>query len=398
MLYNRDIISKIDKVILKEETVILTGARQTGKTSIMLMLKRRLEELGRNCHYFNLENPDYLNLFNAQPLNIFELLPDSKEKQFVFIDEVQYLDDPTNFLKLLYDEKREKIKLVASGSSAFYMDRKFKDSLAGRKFIFEVRPLDFNEFLVFSGQGELAGHARGNLTAYYKGKLLDAWAKYITYGGYPRVALAESDDQRIAAISEIGGSYVKKDIAEAGIRNSEKYLVLLKLLASQTGQLVNSMELGGTLGITHKTMEEYLYVIAKSYQAAFIKPFHGNMRKELTKMPKVYFYDPGLRNFFLNNFEGIDKRQDKGGYLENLYFTELLRRAGTLDKVRFWRTQDKKEVDFVVEKEAIEVKYDPSKVKRKEYALFKETYPEIKLRFLGNADILPEFYGWKMSV
>ncbi|MBI4802783.1 MAG: ATP-binding protein [Elusimicrobia bacterium] len=396
MLYNRDIISKIDKVLLKEEIIILTGARQTGKTSIMFILKRRLEELGRSCSYFNLENPDYLRLFNAQPLNVLELLPDSKEKQFVFIDEVQYLDDPTRFLKLLYDEKRGKIKLVASGSSAFYMDRKFKDSLAGRKFIFEVRPLDFDEFLVFSGRLELAGHARGNLTAYYKEKLLASWRKYITYGGYPKVALAESDDQRIAAVSEIGGSYIKKDIAEAGIRNSEKYLALLKILASQTGQLVNSMELCGTLGMTHKTMEEYLYVIAKSYQAAFIKPFHGNIRKELTKMPKVYFYDPGLRNFFLNNFDDIGKRPDKGGYLENLCFAELLRRAGAADKVRFWRTQDKKEVDFVVEKEAFEVKFDAAGVKRREYKIFQETYPGIKLRFLGNADILPEFYGWKL--
>lgn len=396
MLYSREITLTIDKALLKEEVIVLTGARQTGKTSIIFMLKRRLEEAGRACHYFTLENPDYLKAFNAHPFNILGLLPDSVERQFVFIDEVQYLDDPTGFLKLLYDEKKEKVKIIATGSSAFYMDRKFKDSLAGRKYIFEIRPLNFREFLIFNGQAELEAKARGGLTPYYREKLLAAWGKYAAYGGYPKVALAESDDQRVSAISEIGGSYVKKDIAEAGIRNTEKYLALLKILASQTGQLVNTLELAGTLGLAHKTIEEYLYVITKSYQAALIRPFHGNMRKELTKMPKVYFYDSGLRNFFLNNFNDPAGRQDKGACLENLCFTELLRRAGGTDKVRFWRTQDKKEVDFVVGKEAFEIKFDVSSLKRKEYDRFRAIYPEIKLRFLGNTDILPEFYGWKV--
>ena len=155
MLYNRNIISKIKKVIPRDEFIILTGARQTGKTSILIILKNYLEKKGEQCYYFNLENTEYLKLLNKHPFNIFELVPTSKAKQTIFIDEVQYLDNPTNFLKLLYDEKRDKIRIIASGSSSFYLDKKFKDSLVGRKFLFEVYPLSFDEFLIFNEEDEL---------------------------------------------------------------------------------------------------------------------------------------------------------------------------------------------------------------------------------------------------
>jgi predicted AAA+ superfamily ATPase len=394
MFYPRDILEKIKKVLAGDEVVVLTGARQTGKTFILVMLKNYLDGQGQHCYYFNLENPDYLNTLNEHPFKIFEFLPDSGKKQYVFIDEIQYLKNPTNFLKLLYDEKRSRIKLIVSGSSAFYIDRKFKDSLAGRKFLFEIQPLNFDEFLVFNGQAELLQKKKQNLTIYYKEKILGFWEKYITYGGYPKAALSDTDDLRKIIVSEIGSSYIKKDIVDAGIRNSEKYFALLKTLASQTGQLVNSQELSNTLGIAHKTIEEYLYVIRKSYQAAFIKPFYGNLRKELTKMPKVYFYDLGLRNFFLNNYAPIDKRPDRGIYLENIYFIEFLRKTQTADKIRFWRTQEKNEVDFVIEKEAFEVKFDSREFKSKKAVQFKELYPDIKFHVLDYNNILKKFYGW----
>src|SRR4030043_778268 len=104
MLYSRDILKKIKKVLFRDEFIILTGARQAGKTSVLLILKDFLEEKGFKCHYFNLENPDYLKLFDAHPFNIFEAMPKEKSKQYLFIDEIQYLKDPSNFLKLLYDE------------------------------------------------------------------------------------------------------------------------------------------------------------------------------------------------------------------------------------------------------------------------------------------------------
>ena len=396
MLYPRDILIEIKKVINRDEFIILTGARQTGKTSLLIILKNILEERGKNCYYFNLENIEYLKLLNKNPFNIFELIPDSKSKQNIFIDEIQYLDDPTNFLKLLYDEKKDKLKVIATGSSSFYIDRKFKDSLVGRKFLFEVRPLNFNEFLIFNEEEDLLKQRDKKLTLYYRERLLELWEKYIIYGGYPKIALEEKDDIKKILLEEIGASYTRKDVIDAGIKNTEKYFLLLKILAGQTGRLVNSQELANTLRTSHATIKEYLYVMRKSYQIAFITPFYRNLRKELTKMPKVYFYDSGLRNFYLNNYNSIEKRSDKGSYTENIVFKELLNNVKDVDRIKFWRTQDKKELDFVLPEQAYEVKYDLSRIKEKRYVEFRKEYPEIKFNYISYDSILKKFYGWKL--
>lgn len=393
MLYSREILEKIKRVLFQDEFIILSGARQTGKTSLLLILKNFLEKKGHQCHYFNLENPDYLKLFNDHPFNIFETTPKAKTKQYIFIDEIQYLEDPSNFLKLLFDEKRDQIKIIASGSSSFYIDKKFRDSLAGRKFLFEIYPLNFFEFLNFKGEKDLLAEKNKKISQYYKKKITQLWIEYITYGGYPRAVLAADLELKKMILEEIGSSYIKKDIADAGIRNSEKYFSLLKILAGQIGQLVNSQELATTLGIAHKTVEEYLYVMKKSYQAAFIRPFYGNIRKELVKMPRVYFYDLGLRNFFLNDYSQISGRLDKGAYLENIAFREFLRETSDAGKIKFWRTQDGKEVDFIVGKEAYEIKFSLERRREKRYENFKEQYPDIKLSFLSEKELLEKFYG-----
>jgi len=395
MLYSREIFNRIKKVIDRDEFIILVGARQTGKTSLLLLIKEFYKNKGVEASYFNLENPEYLKVFNDHPFNIFDLLPKRPAKQIVLIDEVQYLTDPSNFLKLLYDERRGEIKIIATGSSSFYIDRKFKDSLAGRKFIFNIYPLNFNEFLQFSGETEIAEiKPAKKLSSYYQAKLDKLWEQYIVYGGYPKVVLAEGEDLKRILIEDIGSSYIKKDALEAGIKNTEKYYALIKILAGQTGQLMNSQELANTLNLAHKTVEEYLYVMARSYQLAFIKPFFKNLRKELTKMPKVYFYDLGLRNFFLNDFSALDKRPDKGAYLENLVFTEFLKQGNNLDSIKYWRTQDKKEVDFIVGKSAYEIKYN-AKSKISDYKMFIKQYPEIKFSMIAREDIIKKFYGWK---
>ena len=396
MLYTRKIFPEIQEVILRDESIVLTGARQVGKTSLLLLLKHFLEEQGKSCHYLNLENNDHLKALNKHPFQLFELIPESKVKQYVCIDEIQYLDNPTNFLKLLYDEKRSEVKVIASGSSSFYIDKKFKDSLVGRKFLFEVQSLDFDEFLIFSGQNDLLGRKKEKLTEYYREKLLTLWAQYARFGGYPKVVLAEDNEMRRILLEEIGSSYIKKDIADAGIKSAEKYFSLLKILAAQTGQLVNAQELSNTLGVARKTVEEYLYVMEKSYQIGLIKPFYKNIRKELTKMPKVYFYDLGLRNFFLNDYDTLSKRGDKGAYVENMAFRELLRTAKNIDKVRFWRTQDKKEVDFVVGDKAYEIKFNTAKKgDKKSYNAFQALYPNIEFQFLADNEIIKIFYQWK---
>lgn len=394
MLYYREVLGQINKVLPREEFIIISGPRQAGKTSILTILKKQLEEAAHQCSYLNLENPQYLKLLNKHPFNLFELIPSSKTRHNVFIDEVQYLDEPANFLKLLYDEKRAGLKIIASGSSAFYIDRKFKDSLAGRKFLFEVLPLNFDEFLIFNGEEELLKKKKSRISIYYKQKLLTLWERYLIYGGYPKVALAENDDMRRIVLEEIGSSYIKKDIADASIKNTDKYFSLLKILAEQTGQLVNSQELANTLRLAHKTVDEYLYTMKKSYQLAFIRPFYKNLRKEIVKMPKVYFYDLGLRNFFLNNYELPLRRQDKGAFLENIVFQGLLKKAGSADKIRFWRTQDRHEIDFIADNQAFEIKFASGGIRKNQYRKFLKQYPKIKFTFLTYEDILGKFYGW----
>jgi len=389
VLFPRESLEKIKRVLPREEFIVLTGARQTGKTSLLMLLKDHLEKTGQTGHYLNLENAETLKALNEHPLNLFELIPAGKTKMNVFIDEIQYLDSPTNFLKLLYDENRERVKIIASGSSAFYIDEKFKDSLAGRKFLFELYPLNFHEFLVFKQASGLLGQ---KLSVYSKKRKIKLWTEYIIYGGYPKIVLTEEEELKKILLEEIGSAYVKKDIVEAGIKNTDKYFALLKILAEQTGCLVNSQELANTLNLAHKTIEDYLHVMKKSYQIAFVRPFYKNLRKELTKMPKAYFYDLGLRNFFMNDYSKPERRPDKGAYLENVVFRELLGRTTDRDNIKYWRTQEKNEVDFVAGSQAFEVKFDLKGLKRKKYSQFQKEYPAIELTFLAYDTLMEYFY------
>jgi len=228
MLYPRDVLYKAKTRLKDDKFIILTGARQTGKTSILIMLRNYLEEKGESSIYFNLENPDYREFLNKHPYNIFELMPKSKVRQYVIIDEIQYLDDPTNFLKLLYDEKRDKVKIIASGSSSFYIDKKFKDSLVGRKTLWEVYPLNFNEFLIFKEQADLMKQKDKKLSVYYASKLKELWSEYLIFGGYPEVVLAENEEAKKIILEDIGTSYIKKILAMPASEMMKNTLPCLK--------------------------------------------------------------------------------------------------------------------------------------------------------------------------
>ena len=144
MTIKRDIIKEVENYLKSDEMLIFVGARQAGKTTILKQIKEDIESNGCVCYFLNLEDPQYLSLLDEHPRNLLKIFTlDLEAKSFVFIDEIQYLKDPSNFLKYIYDEYQGKIKLIVSGSSAFYIDKKFKDSLAGRKKIFHVSTLSF---------------------------------------------------------------------------------------------------------------------------------------------------------------------------------------------------------------------------------------------------------------
>jgi len=372
---------------------ILTGSRQVGKTTLAKQLCDKLKLEGQEAHFFTMEDPALRQAFNEHPENIFTYFSPSKTgRTYIFIDEVQYLQDPSNFLKLLYDQHWEKIKIIATGSSAFYIDKKFKDSLAGRKQYFELYPLDFEEFLIFKERTELIGEWTAmrkddNRQSVKSRELSALFEEYLIFGGYPAVVLGNTREEKIAYLNELKNTYLKKDVTEAGIGDEYKFHNFLTVLADQEGSLVNLNSIGKTLKISNTALENYLYVLRKSYHVQPIRPFYKNVRKELTKMPKIYFTDMGFRNVMLNNFEPVANRFDKGAFVENGTFIRLRELYGT-ENIRFWRTADGNEVDFVINIDSLsglsyEVKYSDSEFRPGKYKKFTANYPAYPMKLIS---------------
>ena len=382
--FPRTVTNQAKKLLNNAEILLFIGARQAGKTTILKQLEEiiQTENLGQGF-YATLEDPDVLGQLNASPKNIFRLFPiDLKAKTFLFLDEIQYLSDPSHCLKYLYDAYAGKIKLLVSGSSAFYIDKKFTDSMAGRKRIFPVRTLSFSEFLCFKNESGLATALSQPLALLDNDAVERYYREYVIYGGYPRVVLAPGNE-KAAMLQEIAYSYIKKDILEARVKKDELFFKLFKLLAAQTGQLVNASELSTTLSVSKTAIDHYLYVMQKSCHVRLVKPWFNNARKTLTKMPKIYFYDTGLRNFFTGSFDSLDIRPDRGALLENAVFRQLLE-CESEENINFWRTTDQHEVDFVVNaKQAYEVKMNSAEFKSKKYARFREEFPSIPLALIS---------------
>ncbi len=379
----RDITNQAKKYFENNDILLFIGARQAGKTTILKQIQSFLEKSNKTVHFLNLEDPDYLGLLNKSPKNLFKIFTiDLKKKTFLIIDEIQYLDNPTNFLKYFWDEYKEKIKIVASGSSAFYVDKKFKDSLVGRKKIFQVRTLSFREFLRFKKEDELSQKNFEKISLSEKEKIIIYYHEYLIYGGYPRVVLSSLDEKK-EILKDIAYSYIKKDVYEANIKQDEVFYKLFKILASQTGSLINASEIADTLEVSKSSIDNYLYIMQKSFHINLVKPFFKNIRKELTKMPKIYFSDLGLKNFFLSNFNSLETREDKGTLLENAVFRQLIEKYPK-DEIKFWRTTNQNEIDFVVkEKRAFEVKINPKKIKELSYKKFFENYPNIEFSIVS---------------
>lgn len=379
----------------KKEFTILIGARQIGKSTLLKQLFADLNQKGETVYFLNLDRKEILDELNESPENLFKICPLQPDKKIiVFIDEIQYLDDATTFIKLLFDEYSNRLKIVATGSSAFYIDKQFNDSLVGRKKIFQMGTLDFEEFLLFKGRNDLVEEVlklknKKKVKSIQENVLWGYMDEFMNYGGYPAVVLENDIAQKIELLKDIRDSFIKRDILESGITDETKFYRMLMLLASQSGNLLNVNEISNTLRITNATVENYLYVLQKCFHISVVKPFYKNLRKELTKMPKVYLNDLGLRNVLINYFSPLEQRADKGMVLENLSF-RLLSERFDQDQIKYWRTADGNEVDFVVETSylkgfAVEVKFNKQDVKPNKYNKFTQNYPDFPL----------EFWWWK---
>lgn len=385
----RKIFEGLQQHLKKDEATLLIGARQTGKSTLLKQLETACREEKMPTVYINLEDKNLLAELDANPLNLLSYASNPGAKTVFFLDEIQYLSDPTHFIKLLYDEHRDSVKLVVSGSSAFYLDQKFKDSLVGRKRIFRLNTCDFEETLLLQGKDDLNEEIQKikRLATYrsVKSELLKIeFEKYLIYGGYPAVALEPDEKEKKEILMDIRDSFVKRDILESGVKNELIFYQLFRILAEQSGQLVNQNELSNTLKVRNETIQNYLSVMRTCFHIETVRPYFSNVRKELTKMPKVYFLDLGLRNCLLNNYQPIHARIDRGELWENAVFRGLADRFDP-EELRFWRTADGKEVDFVLPEiefpSAWEAKLDEKSNHLSKYQLFTDSYPMINFKF-----------------
>ena len=352
IIYKRKIVDKIIKYLKSREIVIIYGARQVGKTSVLRYLIEN--HIKKNVFYFDLEMPNLLELCDQGAESVFKYLiqkgADEKNKIFLIIDEIQYMDDPTKLLKIMHDHYPT-IKLIVSGSSTFEIKKKFKESLAGRTINFELYPLSFEEFLVFKGKKYKLDKEN---TKAVNEELVKLAEEQILFGGYPKIVLEKSEEKKLAYLGQIISTYVRKDIRDIGnIRNISAFNKLIELLASQSGQLLNVLEISNTLKINRETVLEYLDLLENTFIIKRVTPFHKNLRSEISKNPKIFFLDTGMMHLlWLKEFPKVIL----GNSFETFVFLELMKSG---KKINFWRTTNKQEIDFIVKNKeiyAIEVK------------------------------------------
>jgi len=381
-LLPREILPKIIPFLEAENIVLLTGARQTGKTSLLYLLIRHLWNKGilpSQIVYFDLENIyDFSLLQNLKDFNDFwQILKDrgidERKRVYVFIDEVQHLKGPSSFLKYLYDHYKPRLKFIVTGSSSLEIKKKFTDRLTGRIYRFTVKPLNFREFLEFKNEKELAGILSAfNLSFWISGRhpqedfkkinsshrrrLNDLLKEYLIFGGYPAVSLKENPLLKQRDLQEIYSLYIRRDIKDIGkIGDVSGYNNLVSLLCFQIGSLVKEQELALSSGLSRPTVKKYLFLLENTYILKLVLPFFTNKRTEITKTPKIYFEDVGLRNGVINNFNLLNQRADRGAILENFVFSELSKEDDLSQEIHFWRSQAKNEVDFIWQKSINEV-------------------------------------------
>lgn len=349
----REIFPQIKKHLRDKEITVITGARQTGKTTLLLQLKDYLIKdkkiSSRKIKIFNLDLITDLTLFRDQA-DFIKYLKDELRingNLYIFIDEVQRLENPGVFLKGIYDLMLP-VKFVVTGSSSLEVKAKISESLAGRKRIFSLYPFSFCEFLSFKNNAlyRLISKPKA-ISFYHRREIFDYLYDFIIYGSYPRVALEDNKEEKMRFLEEIYSSYIERDIIGfMKVKNQFAYTKLVTLLAGQIGQLINLHEISSTIRLNHRTLDNYLYLLENTYVLVRLRPYFTNLRKELTKMPKVYFIDTGLRNFALKNFVAFEDNRDKGSLLENFCFSSLVKIWK--GSIYFWRTKEKTEVDFLV--------------------------------------------------
>ncbi|MEK7513795.1 MAG: ATP-binding protein [Patescibacteria group bacterium] len=340
----KDLIDHLEE----KEISVLIGPRQSGKTTLLRKIEEKVKLRGQLVEYYNLDVLAHREVVQNQTAFINFLKGKLGQKPAtIIIDEIQRLKNPGQFLKGIYDLNLP-YKLIVSGSSALEIKSSVSESLTGRKKIFYLFPLSFDELVNFRRPDIKA--LRGNQRLYQQ-EYLNLLNEYAQFGGYPKVVLQPTTEKKIEALEEIYSSYIEKDIKGFfGVRNETAFVTLVMLLAGQIGGITNKNLLAANIGSNRQTVDNFLSYLEKSFVIQVVRPFFRNPEKEILKSPKIYFIDLGLRNTAVKNFNNFETRQDKGQLLENFVLLKVLKEAGRLDKINFWRTKTKAEMDFVVQR------------------------------------------------
>ncbi|MHA4741648.1 ATP-binding protein [Dyadobacter sp. MSC1_007] len=349
MFFSRHIYSKLLSHSTKKQITVLTGMRRTGKTTLVKQLMAQCDIPQK--HYFDLERIDVRALFSEPNYEtIVQALTrqgtDFSRKVLICIDEIQLVPNLPSVLKYLYDTYD--IKFIVTGSSAYYMKNRFSESLAGRKKIFEIYPLNFGELLSFKGvkTPPLDVKAATRFIPAEFERLKSYYDEYVDFGGFPEVVLAESREEKKDLISEVLSSYINFDLTSfSDIRNPNNLFKLIKLLSRSIGTKLDISKLTSITGMARQTVESYLYLLESSYLIRTIPVLSNSPDREIVKARKVYFLDNGIAS--------LSGDLGSGSKFENAVFNQLLHKG----ELAYYQLKTGREIDFILDqKQCFEVK------------------------------------------
>lgn len=360
-MIRRNSYKTLIKSLQREEITILIGARQIGKTTILHKIIDDLRTEGQKTLFLNLDIEADAKHFESQQLLLNRIqLEFGNQKGYVFIDEIQQKEDAGRFLKGIYDMKTP-YKFVVTGSGSLELKEKIGESLMGRKHLIEMYGISFHELIDFKTDYKYSDRLADYCTI--EADQVHIWLhEYLQLGGYPKVITTDSIADKKEVMSEIFNAYITKDISYLiGVRSSDKFTKLIKLLAAQNGSILNYSQLANDCNLNVDTIKNYLWYATQTYIIQEIAPYYTNAKKEITKSASVYFNDIGMCNYALGIY-GTDMVANNGFTFQSFVF-QLLRDKykDSADKLNFWRTKDKAEVDFIAHEQGkaipVEVKF-----------------------------------------
>lgn len=368
-MYPRLLKQQLLKRFFKGKILIITGSRQTGKTTLANELQKGFKT--DEIIFFNCDNITERESLKNKDLEFLKQL--IGQAKLIVVDEAQKVENIGNTLKLLVDHYKTKKQIIVTGSSSINLLDNTQEPLTGRKYVYTLFPLSLEEIYL------------GNYL-----KMLKELNQVLIFGTYPDVVNQTSFAEKKTILRELASSSVYKDIlAFQQVKSSDIIYNLLKALALQIGSQYSYLELSNKLGLDKNTVERYVDLLEKSFIIFRLRPFFKNKRKEISKLKKIYFYDVGIRNALIDDFNVLENRNDIGALWENFVIAERMKyRAYHQVDVEqyFWRNYNNQEIDLVEEKNrrlnAYEIKWGDA-LKRKKPSSWKDGYRVINKETLG---------------